>query len=113
MGKSKYPDTYGISQLPTSFRAVTKSGEVFASPTWEKAREKETGGDRYTNTKLVFSQRKTNPNKTTLHSLACWWVAHLHSYHSNSRPCGKGFWLNPGGQCLIEWLSGSKMNDDV
>ena len=97
-------------------RIVSASGQYFPS----KTRDKKTGRDRKSDTKLVIFQgkskrkeKKKQPNKATVNSPASWWVAHLHSYHGNSRPHGEGFRLNPSGQCLIEWLSGCKTHDDV
>lgn len=45
-------------------------------------------------------------------SSACWRVATLLGNHGNRSPRG-GLSLNPGGQFLIEWLSGCKTDGDV
>lgn len=60
MGETKYPDTYGTSQLPTSFRAVTESGRYMLLPHGEK-REGKKQDETYTHTQswCILSEKQT------------------------------------------------------
>lgn len=104
--------TCGTTWLPTSPGSVSERERCRLSSTHggeARRRETEREPDKLTQTWCFLWKR----NETTPHSLACWWVAHLLSYHGNSRPRRDWFRLNPGGHCLIEWLSGCKTNDDI
>lgn len=71
------------------------------SSTWQKPERLSGEADRQ-KLDMLFFFHSVGGNETTRHSLACWWAAHLLSYHGNSpSPCGfpssipaAGVWLN-------------------